>query len=96
MITAAAAVMVAVFGAFAISGDRVLELFGLVDGERRVPRRVRDPDAAAARRAQLLGRAHLGLPRGLERRLPRLAIEPPVAVLEPESAERVDEPALTR
>ena len=29
VITAAAAVMVAVFGAFAISGDRVLEMFGL-------------------------------------------------------------------
>ena len=29
MITAAAAVMVAVFGAFAISGNRVLEMFGL-------------------------------------------------------------------
>ena len=29
VITAAAAVMVAVFGAFAISGNRVLEMFGL-------------------------------------------------------------------
>jgi putative drug exporter of the RND superfamily len=75
VITAAAAVMVAVFGAFAISGDRVLEMFGLAMAtavflDALVVRMLLVPAVL-----QLLGRTTWALPRWLERRLPRVAIE---------------------
>jgi putative drug exporter of the RND superfamily len=75
VITAAAAVMVAVFGAFAISGNRVLEMFGLAMAsavflDALVVRMLLLPDVL-----QLLGRVTWSLPRWLERRLPRIAIE---------------------
>jgi RND superfamily putative drug exporter len=89
VITAAAAVMVAVFGAFAISGSRVLEMFGLAMASAVLL------DAIVVRMLllpavlQLMGRATWKLPRWAERRLPRLAIE-----AEPESRRRqVLEPA---
>jgi putative drug exporter of the RND superfamily len=75
VITAAAAVMVAVFGAFAISGDRVLELFGLVMATAVLL------DAIVVRMLllpavlELLGSRAWWLPGWLERRLPRVAIE---------------------
>jgi RND superfamily putative drug exporter len=76
VITAAAAVMVAVFGAFALSGSRVLELFGLalasaVFLDAFVIRMVLLPAVL-----ELLGRRTWAFPHGLDRRLPRLAIEP--------------------
>jgi len=76
VITAAAAVMVAVFGAFAISGDRVLAMFGLAMASAVLL------DAIVVRMLllpavlQLLGRTTWALPRWLDRRLPRVAIEP--------------------
>jgi RND superfamily putative drug exporter len=75
VITAAAAVMVAVFGAFAISGNRVLEMFGLgmasaVFLDAIVIRMVLLPAVL-----ELLGRRTWAFPRWLDRRLPRLAIE---------------------
>jgi putative drug exporter of the RND superfamily len=88
VITAAAAVMVAVFGAFAISGNRVLEMFGLAMAtavflDAIVVRMLLLPAVL-----ELLGRTTWMLPRWLERRLPRVAIEPeqsptPQATLEP-------------
>jgi putative drug exporter of the RND superfamily len=75
VITAAAAVMVAVFGAFAISGDRVLAMFGLTMASAVLL------DAVVVRMLllpavlQLLGRTTWALPRWLDRRLPRVAIE---------------------
>jgi RND superfamily putative drug exporter len=88
VITAAAAVMVAVFGAFAISGNRVLEMFGLAMAtavflDAIVVRLLLLPAVL-----QLLGRTTWTLPRWLERRLPQVAIEPeqsskPRATLEP-------------
>ncbi|HUE27705.1 MAG TPA: MMPL family transporter [Solirubrobacteraceae bacterium] len=75
VITAAAAVMVAVFGAFAISGNRVLEMFGLAMASAVFL------DAVVVRMLllpavlQLLGRTTWALPRWLGRRLPRVAIE---------------------
>jgi RND superfamily putative drug exporter len=75
VITAAAAVMVAVFGAFAISGNRVLEMFGLAMATAVFL------DAIVVRLAllpavlQLLGRTTWALPGWLERWLPRVAIE---------------------
>jgi RND superfamily putative drug exporter len=75
VITAAAAVMVAVFGAFAISGDRVLAMFGLAMAsavflDALVVRMLLLPAVL-----QLLGRTTWTLPRWLERRLPRVAID---------------------
>jgi RND superfamily putative drug exporter len=75
VITAAAAVMVAVFGAFAIGGNRVLEMFGLGMATAVFL------DAIVIRMAllpavlELLGRTTWALPRWLERRLPRVPIE---------------------
>jgi RND superfamily putative drug exporter len=89
VITAAAAVMVAVFGAFAISGDRVLALFGLVMAtavflDAIVVRMLLVPAVL-----ELLGRTTWALPGWLQRRLPRVAIE-----AEPTApAPRVPEPA---
>ena len=60
VITAAAAVMVAVFGAFAISGDRVLEMFGLAMASAVLARRARGQDAPAARRPSAPRADHLG------------------------------------
>ena len=76
VITAAAAVMVAVFGAFAISGNRVLAMFGFAMASAVFL------DAIVIRMAlmpavlQLLGRRTWALPRWLDRRLPDVAIEP--------------------
>ncbi len=76
VITAAAAVMVAVFGAFAISGDRILAMFGLAMASAVLL------DALVVRMLllpavlELLGRTTWALPRWLDRRLPRVAIEP--------------------
>jgi RND superfamily putative drug exporter len=76
VITAAAAVIVAVFSAFALSGTRVLEMFGLgmasaVLLDAVVIRMILLPAVL-----QLLGRRTWAFPGGLDRRLPRLAIEP--------------------
>ena len=75
VITAAAAVMVAVFGAFAISGNRVLAMFGLALAtavllDALVVRMVLLPAVL-----QLLGRRTWALPGWLDRRLPRVAVE---------------------
>ncbi len=90
VITAAAAVMVAVFGAFAISGNRALSMFGLAMASAVLL------DALVVRMLllpavlQLLGRTTWTLPRWLDRRLPRVAIE-----AEPEPRPRRSlEPAL--
>src|SRR5438270_1771796 len=76
VITAAALVMVAVFGAFALSGERVLEMFGVMLAtavflDAFVIRMVLLPAVL-----ELLGRRTWAFPRGLDRRLPRVAIEP--------------------
>ena len=90
VITAAAAVMVAVFGAFAISGNRVLEMFGLAMAtavflDALVVRMLLLPAVL-----QLLGRRTWSLPGWLARRLPRVAIE-----AEPSATPRASlEPAL--
>ena len=89
VITAAAAVMVAVFGAFAISGNRVLEMFGLAMASAVFL------DAVVIRMLllpavlELLGRRTWALPAWLEGSLPRVAIEAtpatskPLAAIEP-------------
>jgi RND superfamily putative drug exporter len=76
VISAAALVMVAVFGAFALSGERTLALFGVVMStavflDAFVIRMVLLPAVL-----ELLGRWTWAFPNRLNRRLPRLAIEP--------------------
>jgi RND superfamily putative drug exporter len=75
VITAAAAVMIAVFIAFAISGTRVLEMFGLAMAtavflDAIVIRLLLLPAVL-----QLLGSATWALPSWLDRRLPKVAID---------------------
>jgi putative drug exporter of the RND superfamily len=76
VITAAAGVMVTVFVAFALSGDRVLEEFGIgmaagVLLDALVIRMMLLPAVL-----QLLGRTTWTLPRWLDRHMPHVAIEP--------------------
>jgi RND superfamily putative drug exporter len=75
VITAAAAVMVAVFAAFAISGNRVLAMFGLAMStavflDALVVRTLLLPAVL-----HLLGRTTWALPAWLNRSLPRVALE---------------------
>ena len=77
VVTAAAAVMVAVFSSFALSGDRTIELFGIglataVFLDAVVIRCLLLPAVL-----ELLGRSTWSFPSLLDRLLPRLAIEPP-------------------
>src|SRR5438270_495575 len=79
VITAAALVMVAVFGSFAFSGSRPLQLLGVMMAtavflDAFVIRMLLLPAVL-----QLLGRRTWAFPRGLDRRLPRVAIEPHTA-----------------
>jgi RND superfamily putative drug exporter len=76
VITAAAAVMVAVFASFAAGDDRVLKLFGLAMAtavflDAIVIRTVLLPAVL-----ELFGRRTWAFPNWFDRRLPRLAIEP--------------------
>jgi RND superfamily putative drug exporter len=79
VITAAAAIMIVVFASFAIGDQRILKLFGValataVFLDAFVIRMVLLPAVL-----QLLGSRTWWFPRWLDLRLPRLAIEPPVA-----------------
>ncbi len=74
-ITAAAAIMVLVFGAFILGGERVIELFGLglagaVFLDALIVRTVLVPGLML-----LAGKANWWLPRSLDRALPRLNVE---------------------
>jgi RND superfamily putative drug exporter len=76
VITAAAGVMVAVFGSFALNGNRTLELFGVMMAtavflDAFVIRMILLPAVL-----QLLGHRTWAFPGRLARRLPRVAIEP--------------------
>jgi RND superfamily putative drug exporter len=74
-ITAAAAIMVLVFAAFVLGGQRIIELFGIglasaVLLDAMIVRTVIIPASML-----LLGRANWHLPRALDRVLPRLNVE---------------------
>jgi RND superfamily putative drug exporter len=80
VITAAAAIMVVVFGSFALGDDRVIKMFGIglasaVFFDAVIIRCLLVPAIM-----ELLGRRAWWLPSWLDRRLPRLAIESPEAV----------------
>ncbi|MFI0261101.1 MMPL family transporter [Streptomyces sp. NPDC017056] len=79
VINSAAVIMIAVFGAFVLSGDRIIAMFGIglaaaVALDAFVLRTLLVPALM-----HLLGGANWWLPVWLERRLPRLSIEPPAA-----------------
>jgi putative drug exporter of the RND superfamily len=76
VITAAAAVMVAVFASFAMGDERVLKLFGVTMAtavflDAIVIRSILLPAVL-----ELFGRRTWAFPGSFDRRLPRLAIEP--------------------
>ncbi|MFF5422897.1 MULTISPECIES: MMPL family transporter [unclassified Streptomyces] len=77
VINSAAVIMIAVFLAFVLSGDRVIAMFGIalaaaVALDAFVLRTLLVPALM-----HLLGGANWWLPRGLDRVLPRISIEPP-------------------
>ena len=83
VITAAAAVMVAVFVSFALGDDRVVKLFGVTMAvavflDAFVIRSILLPAVL-----ELFGRRTWAFPRWADRRLPRLAIEPETAHVRP-------------
>ncbi|SCK35820.1 putative drug exporter of the RND superfamily [Streptomyces sp. WMMB 714] len=76
VINSAAVIMIAVFGAFVLSGDRIIAMFGIglaaaVALDAFVLRTLLVPALM-----HMLGGANWWLPAWLERRLPRLSIEP--------------------
>ena len=75
-ITAAAAIMVLVFGAFVLGGFRVIKLFGIALAaavllDAVVVRSVLIPGLML-----VVGESNWAFPRALDRRLPRLNVEP--------------------
>src|SRR3546814_17325662 len=84
VITAAAAIMVAVFLSFVLGDERIVKLFGLglasaILIDATIVRMVLVPSVM-----ELIGPANWWLPRWLERRLPTLAIhvsDPPLQAL---------------
>ncbi|WP_053739846.1 MMPL family transporter [Streptomyces sp. NRRL WC-3618] len=90
VINSAAVIMISVFLAFVLSGDRVIAMFGIalaaaVALDAFVLRTLLVPALM-----HLLGGANWWLPRWLDRRLPRISIEPPecrVAAARPSGAE---------
>ncbi|GAA2651191.1 MMPL family transporter [Streptomyces lunalinharesii] len=89
VINSAAVIMIAVFGAFVLSGDRIIAMFGIglaaaVALDAFVLRTLLVPALM-----HLLGGANWWLPAWLDRRLPRLSIEPPDEPTPP--APRVDD-----
>ncbi|MFG3253432.1 MMPL family transporter [Streptomyces sp. NPDC048172] len=90
VINSAAVIMIAVFGAFVLSGDRIIAMFGIalaaaVALDAFVLRTLLVPALM-----HMLGGANWWLPGWLERRLPRLSIEPPELPGEPS-----EEPSVT-
>jgi RND superfamily putative drug exporter len=91
LITAAALIMVFVFGSFVVSDVRVLKLIGLglavaVAVDATIVRCVLVPATM-----ELLGRANWWLPAWLDRRLPRFAVEEHIP-----AAPGIGQPARTR
>ena len=77
VINSAAVIMISVFLAFVLSGDRVIAMFGIalaaaVALDAFVLRTLLVPALM-----HLLGGANWWLPRGLDKRMPRISIEPP-------------------
>jgi RND superfamily putative drug exporter len=93
VITAAAAVMIAVFASFVLGGQRVIELFGVslasaVFVDAFIIRCILLPAVL-----ELLGPRTWWFPKTVDRRLPRLAIEPPTATTPPSVPHPITETA---
>jgi putative drug exporter of the RND superfamily len=93
VITAAASIMIVVFGSFALGDDRVIKLFGIglasaVFFDAVIIRCLLVPAIM-----ELLGRSAWWLPAWLERRLPRVAIEAADDSRPPARPEPLSEPA---
>jgi putative drug exporter of the RND superfamily len=93
VITAAASIMIVVFGSFALGDDRVIKLFGIglasaVFFDAVIIRCLLVPAIM-----ELLGRSAWWLPSWLDRRLPRIAIEAPEERQPPMRPEPVSETA---
>jgi putative drug exporter of the RND superfamily len=89
VITAAATIMICVFGTFSLMGQRDVAEFGIglaaaVALDAFILRTVLVPSLM-----HLFGKANWWLPRWLDKRLPHLAIEPPEAATEPQIPVRV-------
>jgi RND superfamily putative drug exporter len=96
VITAAATIMICVFLSFGLNDDRAVKLFGLsfaiaVFVDAFVVRSLLLPALL-----HLLGRRTWWLPARLDRRMPHLAIEPPIQLEEPAPQRTDEQPALTR
>jgi len=74
-ITAAAAIMVLVFGSFVLGGSRIIDLFGIGLASAVLLDAVIVRSVLVPATMLLIGRANWWLPQALERRLPRLGIE---------------------
>ncbi|MBX9395513.1 MMPL family transporter [Streptomyces sp. TRM72054] len=90
VINSAAVIMISVFLAFVLSGDRVIAMFGIalaaaVALDAFVLRTLLVPALM-----HLLGGANWWLPRWLDRHLPRISIEPPESRAEQENLTDVD------
>ena len=75
-ITAAAAIMVLVFGAFVLGGFRVIKLFGVALAAAVLLDAVIVRSILIPALMLLVGEANWAFPRALDRRLPRLNVEP--------------------
>jgi RND superfamily putative drug exporter len=96
VITAAAAIMVCVFGAFVLGEVRTLKVFGLglaaaVFVDATIVRSVLVPATM-----ELLGRANWWFPRWLDRLVPTVSMEPDVTASEVLEPDRVPEPSTVR
>ena len=79
VITAAASIMVLVFASFALADDRVIKLFGIGLASAVLIDAVVIRCLLVPAVMEILGRRAWWLPSWLDRRLPRLAIEPEAA-----------------
>jgi len=82
-ITAAAVIMILVFGSFILGGERVIKEFGVGLGGGILIDAVIIRMTIVPALMQLIGKANWWFPASLDRRLPRLSVDP---ALEPDSA----------
>jgi putative drug exporter of the RND superfamily len=80
VITAAASIMIVVFASFALEADRLAKIFGIGLASAVLIDAVIIRCLLVPAIMELLGRRAWWLPAWLDRRLPRLAVEPPTSI----------------